>query len=66
MKYKAHLCLHIYFGTCTTRHDPYLIPITLRGWSSGAMVLGKFLVPGRSTIWITVGQGYTALSVDAG
>ena len=26
------------------------------------MVLGKLPVPGRSTIWITVGQGPTALS----
>ena len=28
-----------------------------RGWSGGAMVLGKLPVPGRPTIWITVGQG---------
>ena len=37
-----------------------------RGWSGGAMVLGKLPVPGRSTIWITVGQGPTALAVGAG
>ena len=30
------------------------------------MVLGKRPVPGRPTIWITVGQGPTALAVDAG
>ena len=30
------------------------------------MVLGKVLVPGRPTIWITVGQGPTALAVGAG
>ena len=30
------------------------------------MVLGKLLVPGRPTIWITVGQGPTALEVGAG
>ena len=30
------------------------------------MVLGKLPVPGRPTIWITVGQGPTALSVGAG
>ena len=30
------------------------------------MVLGKLLVPGRPTIWITVGQGLTALTVGAG
>ena len=37
-----------------------------RGWSGGAMVLGKPLVPGRPTILITVGQGPTALAVGAG
>ena len=30
------------------------------------MKLGKLPVPGRPTIWITVGQGPTALVVDAG
>ena len=29
-------------------------------------VLGKLSVPGRPTIWITVGQGPTALAVGAG
>ena len=38
----------------------------MRGWSDGAMVLGKLPVPGRPTIWITVGQGPTALAVGAG
>ena len=38
----------------------------LREWSGGAMVLGKLPVPGRPTIWITVGQGPTALVVGAG
>ena len=37
-----------------------------RGWSGGAMVLGKLPVPGRPTIWITVGQGPTALAAGAG
>ena len=37
-----------------------------RGWSGGAMALGKLPVPGRPTIWITVGQGPTALAVGAG
>ena len=37
-----------------------------RGWSGGAMVLGKLPVPGRPTIWITVGQGPTALAVGSG
>ena len=36
------------------------------GWSGGAMVQGKLLVPGRPTVWITVGQGPTALAVGAG
>ena len=36
------------------------------GWSGGAMVLGKLPVLGRPTIWITVGQGLTALAVCAG
>ena len=35
-------------------------------WSGGAMVLGKLPVPGRPTIWITVGQGPTALAEGAG
>ena len=30
------------------------------------MGLGKLPVPARSTIWITVGQGPTALAVGAG
>ena len=37
-----------------------------RGWSGGAMVLGKLPVPGRPTIWITVGQGPTVLVVGVG
>ena len=36
------------------------------GRSGGAKVLGKLPVPGRPTIWITVGQGLTALAVGAG
>ena len=36
------------------------------GWSGGAMVLDKLPVPGRPTIWITVGQGPTAIAVGAG
>ena len=30
------------------------------------MVLGKLPVPGRPTIWLTVGQGPAALAVGAG
>ena len=44
----------------------YLTSPLQRGWSVGAMVLGKLPVPGRPTIWITVGQGPTALAVGAG
>ena len=40
--------------------------LVIWGWSGGAMVLGKLPVPGRPTIWITVGQGPTALAVGAG
>ena len=38
----------------------------IRGWSGGAMVLGKLPVPGRPTIWMIVGQGPIALTVGAG
>ena len=41
----------------------YLIPHM--GWSGCAMVLVKFPVPGRPTIWIIVGQGPTGLAVGA-
>ena len=37
-----------------------------KGWSGGAMVLGKLPVPGRPTIWITLGQGPSVLAVGAG
>ena len=37
-----------------------------RGWSGGAMVLGKLPGTGRPTISMTVGQGPTALTVGAG
>ena len=40
-------------------------PSSLGGWSGGAMVLGKLPVLERPTIWITVGQGPTALVVGA-
>ena len=36
------------------------------GWSGGAMVLDEFPVPGRPTIWMTVGQGPFVLVVGAG
>ena len=37
-----------------------------KGWSGGAMVLGKRPVPGRPTLLKIVGQGPTALVVGAG
>ena len=40
--------------------------IAVKGWSGDAMVLGKLPVPGRPSVWITVGQGPTALAVGAG
>ena len=43
-----------------------IIQWNCRGWSGGAMVLGKLPVPGRPTIWMIVGQGPTALAVGAG
>ena len=50
---------------CLTPHIlrqlyPYIsydVNSVCRGWSGGAMVLGKLPVPGRPTIRITVGQG---------
>ena len=35
-------------------------------FGDGRVVLGKLLVPGRPTIWISVRQGPTALAVGAG
>ena len=43
---------------------PYLF--CHRGWSGGAMVLGKLPVPGRPTIWMIVGQEAIAVAVGAG
>ena len=40
--------------------------MVIRGWSGSEMVLGKFPVPGRPTIWMIVGQGPVALAVGAG
>ena len=42
------------------------ITFITEGWSGGAMALGKLPVLGHPTIWITVGQGPTALAVGAG
>ena len=50
---------HLY-DTCT-----YFVQIMVKS-EIFAMELGKLPVPGRPTIWITVGQGPTALLVGAG
>ena len=42
------------------------IPRGQKGWSDGAMVLGKLPVPGRPTIRIIVGLGPIALAIGAG
>ena len=66
---KENFVLFLNENTCC---DPSLEPsrrdssIEGRGWSGGAMVLGKLPVPGRPTIWITVGQGPIVLAVGAG
>ena len=57
-------CLNIF--TFLYFSSPLFPSLGDRGWSGGAMVLGKLPVPGRPTIWITVGQGPTALVVAAG
>ena len=51
---------------CHPRQTGGYLHLALRGWSGGAMVLGKLPVPGRPTILITVGQGPIALAVGAG
>ena len=50
----------------STLGDENCVRCYIWGCSGGAMVLGKLPVPGRFTIWITVGQGPTALAVGAG
>ena len=52
--------------TDTTEKLKKIYFITLiRGWSGVAMVLNKVPVPGRPTIWMTVGQGPIVLAVSA-
>ena len=52
------------FGNLIPDFPPF--SFLLRGWSGGAIVLGKLTVPGRPTLLITGGQGSTALAVGAG
>ena len=57
----------VVFTSCPTRGGQQRNQFNVnREWSGGAMVLGKLPEPGRPTIWITVGQGPTALAVGAG
>ena len=73
-------CIHARFRKISTQSDKRLcfktihsfrpvyehsVLLKYRGWSGGAMVLGKLPVPGRPTILITVGQGPIALAVGA-
>ena len=44
---------------------PSSVRRSVRGWSCGAMVLGKLPVPGRPTILMIVGQGSIALAFSA-
>ena len=71
MKSIINLCKYIVFikpqNFATADKKCFIVYSSLeRGWSGGAMVLGKLPVPGRPTIWITVGQGPSALVVGAG
>ena len=51
---------------CTSRLDSLGLLEQVVGWLGGAMVLGKFPVPGRPTIWMIVGQGPIAFAVGVG
>ena len=57
---------HVIIAVCKFYGKQQYCHLNNAGWSGGAMVLGKLPVPGRPTIWITVGQGPTALAVGAG
>ena len=47
-------------------HEHMMQSLISKGWSGGAMVLGKIQCWGVLLIWIIVGQGPTALTVGAG
>ena len=63
---KKNLLLQFVSGLGKNRLFDWTMYVNLRGWSGGAMVLGKRPVLGRPTIWLTVGQGPTALAVGTG
>ena len=54
------------YSSVTIKYTEIDITKGKRGWSGGAMVLGKLPVPGHPTVLITVGQGPIALAVGAG
>ena len=54
------------FAIARFHHRSSLVFCLCRGWSGGAMVLGKLPVPGRPTIWMIVGQGPIVPAVGAG
>ena len=65
-KQPTNITEKIQYTYSTHKHKAYqFIFLCIGGWSVGAILLGKLAVLGRPTIWITVGQGYTALAVGA-
>ena len=65
--YSHHCQFDVIMTSCACWDRPKIVRCNSNGgWSGGAMVPGKLPVPGRPTIWITVGQGPTALAVGAG
>ena len=63
---KAKESLKLNMSTFEITFNNFKPFINTWGWSGGAMALDKLPEPGRPTIWITVGQGPTALVVGAG
>ena len=63
---KAKKCIFTTKMTNPRHHTHFLPRICIRGWSGGAMVLGKLPLPGRPTIWMMVGSGPIALAVGVG
>ena len=48
--------LSVQIPSSTRKFNTKLPSIKIRGWSGGAMVLSKLPVPGRPTVWMTVGN----------
>ena len=62
----AHLILEISVWPFCGKVTIHLASGVVGCCDGAAIVLGKLLVSGRPTIWISVGQGPTALAVGAG